>query len=117
MVVIHRPRYDDWTLPKGKAEEGESGIDTARREVEEETGLRPVVGSELTPVSYLDHRGRDKIVRYWAMFEPDPSEQRFEPNGEVDELRWCAPEVARGLLSYLHDGAVIDELERVAAAR
>ena len=110
ILLIHRGRYDDWSLPKGKAEPGEEPLDTARREVAEETGLNPVIGPELSPVSYRDHRGREKTVRYWAMSVP-VDEAEFVPNDEVDEVRWCAPAIARDVVSYLHDAAVIDELE------
>ena len=117
VALIHRARYDDWSLPKGKAEPGEQAIETAAREVEEETGIRPVLGPELSPVSYRDHRGRDKTVRYWAM-SVAPGEQRpFEPNDEVDELWWCTPDEARARLSYLHDTGVIDELVAVLGRR
>ena len=112
VLLIHRGRYDDWSLPKGKSEPGEGAVETARREVEEETGLRPEIGPELTTVEYKDHRGRDKTVRYWAMaaeLHPAP----FVPNEEVDEIRWCTLSDARALLSYLHDSAVIDDLEVV----
>jgi len=117
VALIHRGRYDDWSLPKGKAEPGEQAIETARREVEEETGLRPQVGPELSPVSYRDHRGRDKTVRYWAMSVTAGDLAPFEPNDEVDELCWCTPDEARARLSYLHDTAVIDELEQVLGRR
>lgn len=111
VLLIHRARYDDWSLPKGKAEPGEDPVATARREVEEETGLSPEVGVELSPVSYKDHRGRDKTVRYWVMRDRGDA-TNFTPNDEVDEVRWCAPSTARDLLSYLHDVTVIDELEQ-----
>ena len=64
---MHRPRYDDWSLPKGKADEGESDAACALREVEEETGLTCVLGDELPSTHYRDSKGRDKTVRYWAM--------------------------------------------------
>ena len=111
VLLIHRARYDDWSLPKGKAEPGEVPVDTARREVEEETGLTPEVGVELSPVSYKDHRGRDKTVRYWVMRDRG-GDAEFMPNDEVDEVCWCPPAAARDLLSYLHDTVVIDELEQ-----
>ena len=85
VLVVHRPRYDDWTLPKGKLKPGESDEEGALREVEEETGLRCRLGRELQTVSYVDHRGRDKTVRYWEMA---PLDGTFSPNHEVDEVRW-----------------------------
>jgi 8-oxo-dGTP pyrophosphatase MutT (NUDIX family) len=67
VLVVHRPRYDDWSLPKGKAEPGESDEDAALREVEEETGYRCTLGTELPTVHYEDRRGRQKQVRFWRM--------------------------------------------------
>jgi 8-oxo-dGTP pyrophosphatase MutT (NUDIX family) len=99
-AVIHRPKYQDWSLPKGKLEKGESWREAARREVEEETGFRPRVGRELPAVSYRDRKGRRKHVRYWLM---EPEDGRFEPHGEVDELRWLTRREAEGQLTYEHD--------------
>ncbi len=110
IVLVHRPRYDDWSLPKGKLESGESFEDAARREVEEETGLRCDLGRELSRVEYRDHKGRPKLVRYWLMDASEASEP-FVPNAEVDRLCWCSPEVAIGLLSYEHDRELVRSLE------
>jgi 8-oxo-dGTP diphosphatase len=108
VVVVHRPRYDDWSFPKGKLDPGESFEQAALREVEEETGLRCGLGTELPPMTYEDGRGRPKIVRYWLMgIEHDPG---FEPNDEVDELRWVAPEQAAALLTYERDRELLDAL-------
>ncbi len=111
VVVVHRPRYDDWSLPKGKLDPGEGWEAAALREVEEEVGLRCRLGPELPPVNYRDNKGRDKVVRYRLM-EPD-GEAAFEPNDEVDEMRWLEPGAAAELLSYPHDA----ELVRQAAGR
>jgi 8-oxo-dGTP pyrophosphatase MutT (NUDIX family) len=112
VVVVHRPRYDDWSLPKGKLDPGEGWEQAALREVEEEVGLRCRLGDELPPVGYTDHKGRAKVVRYWLMEpEHDPA---FEPNDEVDEMRWLTPEEAAGTLSYPHDGQLVrDAVERL----
>lgn len=110
VVVVHRPKYDDWTFPKGKREMGEDDETCALREVEEETGLRCSLGPELPPASYTDHRGRPKKVRYWTMSVIDESvivEPEFAPNAEVDELRWCDRDQAAALLSYDVDQAVL----------
>jgi 8-oxo-dGTP diphosphatase len=104
VAVVHRPRYDDWSLPKGKLESGESFEQAALREVEEETGIRCSLGRELPRSSYQDHKGRSKTVR-WFLMEPLAGEPPapFEPNDEIDELRWLAPAEAIDLLAYEHD--------------
>ena len=110
VAVIHRPKYMDWSLPKGKLEEGEGWLDAALREVKEETGYRARSDGEVERVSYLDRKGRRKLVRYWLM---EPLEGGFEPHGEVDELRWVTPEEADELLTYEHDKDVVrDALRR-----
>jgi 8-oxo-dGTP diphosphatase len=109
VVVIHRPKYMDWSLPKGKLEEGEGWQEAALREVQEETGYRcePIV--ELPHVSYLDRKARRKLVRYWLM---EPLEGSFEPHGEVDELRWATPDEADELLTYPHDKELVHKALR-----
>ena len=107
VLVVHRPRYDDWSLPKGKLDPGESWEDCALREVWEETGLRCSLGRELPSTEYHDRHGRFKQVRYWQMEREDGE---FAPNDEVDELRWAAPAEARGLLTYERDAEVLDAL-------
>ena len=111
IVIVHRQRYDDWSLPKGKLDKGETWEEAALREVEEEVGLRCRLGDELEPVTYQDRKGRDKVVRYWLMEPEDDTD--FVPNDEVDQLRWLAPPEAPELLSYPHDR----ELVRSAAER
>ena len=112
VAVVHRPRYDDWSLPKGKVDPGEADEDCALREVQEETGLVCTLGAELPPTRYVDHKGRPKVVRYWAMTVAE--ERPAVPNDEVDELRWLTLPEATALLSYPHDAAL---LEAWAAAR
>jgi 8-oxo-dGTP diphosphatase len=108
VCVVHRPRYDDWTLPKGKLDDGETFEAAALREVWEETGLRCRLAEELEPVRYRDHRDRPKLVRYWLMeVERDDG---FEPNDEVDEVRFASVEEAARLLTYDHDRALLSEL-------
>jgi 8-oxo-dGTP diphosphatase len=106
LCVVHRPRHHDWTLPKGKLDPGESFEDAALREVEEETGLRCSLGRELGHTSYVDGKGRPKIVRYWLM---EVEGGAFEPNDEVDEIRWMTPEDAAAALTYRHDRELIGE--------
>jgi 8-oxo-dGTP diphosphatase len=101
---VHRDRYDDWSLPKGKLDEGESFEEAALREVREETGLECELGRELDPVSYVDQKGRPKLVRYWLM---EVTDGEFEANDEVDEIRWLPPAEAAGLLTYPHDRELV----------
>jgi 8-oxo-dGTP diphosphatase len=103
VALVHRPRYDDWSLPKGKAEERESAPLTAFREVHEETGFTSVLGRALTTVSYTVG-GRPKQVQY---FSARATGGRFEPNKEVDELRWLPVRTAAELLTYEYDHAVL----------
>ena len=106
LAVVHRPRYDDWSLPKGKLDPGESWEQAALREVDEEVGLACRLGAELPSVSYTDNKGRAKVVRYWLM-QPQDARGDFMPNDEVDAMRWVDPETAAGLLSYPHDVALV----------
>jgi 8-oxo-dGTP diphosphatase len=106
VAIVHRPRYDDWSLPKGKLDPGESFEDAARREIEEEVGVRAELGEELPSATYLDNKGRRKLVRYWLMEARD--DPGFTPDDEVDELRWLPPGEARDLLSYERDRELLD---------
>ncbi len=114
-AVVHRPRHDDWSLPKGKLESAEHPLAAACREVLEETGVRPVVGARLAKVSYRvpapsEGETATKVVDYWTMRATDGE---FTPNREVDGVRWVALEPALKLLSYQRD----QELVRAFAAR
>jgi 8-oxo-dGTP diphosphatase len=105
LCVVLRPRHDDWSLPKGKLDRGESFERAAVREVFEETGLRCRLRQELPEVRYPDHKGRPKLVRYWLM---DVAEDTgFLPNDEVDELRWLELPAAAALLTYEHDKELV----------
>ena len=110
VVLVHRPRYDDWSLPKGKLDAGESWEAAALREVEEEVGMRCRLGEELAPVRYRDNKGRDKAVRYWLM-EPEDDAAPFTPNDEVDEMRWTDVAAAAALLSYPRDAELVREAQ------
>jgi 8-oxo-dGTP pyrophosphatase MutT (NUDIX family)/phosphohistidine phosphatase SixA len=105
LALVHRPRYDDWSLPKGKLDAGETMPFAAVREVTEETGYRARLGAVLGDVRYPVPEGR-KLVRYWAAEARDGA---FEPGDETDELRWLAPDRAAELLTYRHD---VDLLRR-----
>ena len=105
LAVVHRPRYDDWSLPKGKLLPGESHRDAALREVEEETALGCELEEQLPEVAYVDSLGRPKVVRYWTMRAI--SEASFRPTPEVDEVRWVSLQEASELLTYPHDRELI----------
>ena len=104
VAVIHRPKYDDWTLPKGKLDPSETEQEAALREVEEETGHRCRLDREVGSVAYVDSHGRDKTVRYWLMV---PESGEFSPTDEVDELRWLGVQDAMDLLSYDRDRQIL----------
>jgi 8-oxo-dGTP diphosphatase len=104
VLLVHRPRYDDWTLPKGKLDPGESFEDAAVREVEEETGVRCRLVRELPATEYTV-RDRPKVVRYWLM--EVEGETDFVPNDETDAIRWLPPADALELLTYARDGDVV----------
>jgi 8-oxo-dGTP pyrophosphatase MutT (NUDIX family) len=107
-AVVHRPRHDDWSFPKGKLQAGESFEQAALREVQEEVGVRARLGEELPPARYDVAAGR-KLVRYWLM---DAETGTFTPTDEVDEVRWLSRADAEALLSHPHDRAL---LRRVSA--
>jgi len=113
VVVIHRPRYDDWSFPKGKLDDGEGVEEAALREVEEETGLSCRILAPVGETQYRDRRGRPKVVRYWLM-EPEGAagDTPFRPNAEVDVLRWLPPDQAARLLTYPHDRDLLRRLPR-----
>jgi 8-oxo-dGTP diphosphatase len=100
VLLVHRPKYDDWTFPKGKAENGETDEECALREVREETGLSCELVEPAGVTEYLDSKGRPKIVHWFVMH---PLAGEFEPTAEVDELRWTSSAEAADLLSYEHD--------------
>jgi len=104
MALVHRPRYDDWSLPKGKLERGETAPVAAVREIGEETGFSVQLGHQLGEVYYQVPEGR-KVVHWWSARAVSGA---FSPGSEVDELRWLAPEAARQLLSYPHEREVLD---------
>jgi 8-oxo-dGTP diphosphatase len=113
VALVHRPRYDDWSLPKGKLHSGEHPLVAACREVVEETAAHPVAGPYLAEISYdvpAAEGTAPKSVEYWAMRAV--YQDTFVPDDEVDEVRWLPVEAAHALLSYPHDE---DVLARYAA--
>lgn len=98
VLLAHRPLYDDWDFPKGKLESGETELECAIRETEEETGYTGKVGAEL-PTDHYMVRGRDKSVRWWLMHQQGGE---FVANEEVDRIAWLTPAAAADRLSYEH---------------
>jgi 8-oxo-dGTP pyrophosphatase MutT (NUDIX family) len=110
VVLVHRPRYDDWSLPKGKLDPGETDEQAALREVQEETTLRARLGPELPSTTYLDRSGKHKRVRYWAMTVVDGSPSAAN---EVDAAVWVPMEEATQRLTYSRDVDVLGALAAV----
>ena len=121
VLLVHRPKYDDWSFPKGKLDPGEHPAAAAVREVEEESGVRVRLGRPLSQQRYLVGNGvvSEKVVDYWVGFPgqgEDGDVRRFRPNSEVDRLGWFSPKKARKVLTYEHDRETLDEaLADVAA--
>ena len=106
VLVVHRARYDDWSLPKGKLEPGEEWADAALREVLEETGFECELGEQLGVTTYTA-AGREKEVRWFRM---TPKRDAGDRDGEVDELRWLTVGDAIVLLSYARDRELLETL-------
>jgi 8-oxo-dGTP diphosphatase len=114
VAVVHRPSQDDWSLPKGKLDPGESYEDCARREVLEETGYHCRLLHFVGYTEYRDRRGRTKEVGYWLM---EVVGGEFAVSDEVDELRWLELDIALRALTYDHDRALLASLDTVSLAR
>ena len=113
VVLVHRPRYDDWSLPKGKLNPGETDEEAALREVEEEASVVGRLGPELPSTTYLDRSGKHKRVRYWAMTVDSGSPAA---NNEVDQAEWVPLAEAARRISYQRDVGVLDALPEVLDA-
>ncbi|MFI9806683.1 NUDIX hydrolase [Streptomyces sp. NPDC052301] len=111
ICLVHRPKYDDWSHPKGKLKRGEDALAGALREVAEETGYTAVPGVELPSLRYLAN-GRPKQVRYWAA---EAVSGHFTPNDEVDRILWLSPAAARSRLTQPRDRDLVDALHSSAA--
>jgi 8-oxo-dGTP diphosphatase len=107
VLLVHRARYDDWSLPKGKLEPGETWEAAALREVHEETGVRGLLG-EFLGESHYTVKGTPKTVRWWRMSTDDEA----VPSNEVDAVRWVAVEEAKDALSYPHERQLLDALAK-----
>jgi 8-oxo-dGTP diphosphatase len=109
VILVHRPRYNDWSLPKGKVDPGETDEQAALREVQEEASIDARLGPELPTTIYRDRSGKRKRVRYWAM---TPARGEVAGAHEVDEANWVPLDEARSRLTYPRDVAVLDALVR-----
>jgi 8-oxo-(d)GTP phosphatase len=111
-LVVHRPRYDDWTLPKGKLNRREGFLEAALREVREETGVRANHPVEIGSIGYATDQGNRKVVRWWLMNES--GDGWFEPNVEVDEITWLGRGKALKLLAYEGERNVLERAHELA---
>lgn len=105
ICLAHRPHYEDWSLPKGKVDDGESSEQAALREVQEEVGLRCRLEEELPSAYYYAGGGRTKTVRWWRM--TPVQDLGFTANDEVDRRKWCRPHKALQRLTYEHDRQLV----------
>ena len=116
IAMVHRPKYDDWSLPKGKLDAEETELEAAVREVAEETGHVADPGPGLGEVRYQVQGQRgpaDKVVAYWAM---QARHGAFTPTAEIDELRWVSPAEASTSLSYARDREVVERFVDLVAS-
>ncbi|HWC38664.1 MAG TPA: NUDIX hydrolase [Acidimicrobiales bacterium] len=118
IILVHRPRYGDWSLPKGKLDPGEDHTTAALREVEEETGLRCELEESLPASEYRDRKGRRKVVRYWLMHPiGEAMTPRAHVTGETDETVWREVEEAKAMATYERDRELIDVAAALVRAR
>lgn len=113
-LLTHRPRYRDWSLPKGKLSRGESFQECAAREVFEETGITGIMEDAIGTIGYVTSAGNNKAVRYWLM---QAKEENFAPNEEVDKIRWLRPRKAMEKATYSRDEAIIATATEMARER
>jgi 8-oxo-dGTP diphosphatase len=115
VMIVHRPKYDDWSLPKGKLEQGESFEQAALREVHEETGWHCDLGRDLGETRYKDSRGREKAVRWWEMWARE--RDKWTPNDEVDDLMWVPLNDLPALISYERDRELLEAVRKLPYER
>ena len=110
VLLVHRPKYDDWSFPKGKLDRGEHATVAAVREVAEETGLAVRLGRPLDDQLYVVQGGRSKVVHYWVARPLDGDDvSAYVPNREIDQVAWVPVEDAAGRLSYSRDRATLKQ--------
>ncbi len=109
-LLVHRNRYHDWSLPKGKLDRRESFKEGAVREVREETGLKSSVRDYLGAITYETKRSRLKLVKYWLM---KAKKGRFKPNAEVDRIEWVGLHGAQALLTYNRDARLVQRAHAI----
>ena len=110
VLVVHRPAYDDWSLPKGKLDPGEDDAIAAQREVHEETGVQARITGDAGSIQYVDRRGRPKTVRYFVMsVDHDPGTR--PPDHEVDVVEWWPLDRACTALTYPRDRELLATIE------
>jgi 8-oxo-dGTP diphosphatase len=111
VLLVHRPKYDDWSFPKGKQDPGEDEVTTAVREVAEETGVEVRLGMPLPSTAYVQFDGRSKLVHYWrASVVGDPDVSLYRPNDEIDAVAWVPFDQAATQLTYDRDRALLPAL-------
>ncbi len=103
-LLVHRPRYDDWSLPKGKLNRREGFLEAALREVREETGIQGIRPVDVGSVGYETDAGNRKVVRWWHM---EMVGGKFRPNREVDDIAWLTLDKATDRLQYTNDKKVL----------
>jgi 8-oxo-dGTP diphosphatase len=115
ILVVHRPKYDDWSFPKGKLDPEEHLLGAALREVEEESGLSVRLGPPLPIQRYpIDVDGSTvvKEVHYWTARQLGATDiSSYQPNAEIDDVRWVPISAARSVLSYERDAELLDSLD------
>jgi 8-oxo-dGTP diphosphatase len=119
VLLVHRPKYEDWTFPKGKQDAGEYLPETAVREMREETGISLKLGRPLAQISYKVEKNEEKIVHYWSSKAREKvwKKKKFRPNDEISEISWETIDDALARLSYKHDQKLLKEVIKLHQAQ